>query len=328
MKGSTKRRAVLGSLILLAAVLVFITCVAIYHPLNIPFVGRKPIWSIGIYAGPSPFSLSPSPGLEDPVMTAELVSDVRATSVADPFMVREGGKWYMFFEVMNDETGHGDIGLAVSEDGRRWAYQGIVLDEPFHLSYPYVFKWRGQYYMVPETGEARSVRLYRATEFPFAWRLAAKILEGPYLDPSLFRFGEMWWLFVSDGAERNDTLRLFYSSVLEGPYVEHPQSPIVARNAHIARPAGRVLVFPDHVIRFAQDDEPRYGKRVWAFRITKLTPRLYVEERVGEGPVLQGTGTGWNRSGMHHIDAHEIEKGLWLACVDGYRTTLVFGFGL
>src|SRR5262245_13276304 len=68
----------------------------------------------------------------------------------------------------------------------------------------------------------------------------------------------------------NDTLRLFYSEDLLGPWVEHPKSPIVSGKPHIARPGGRVIVSGDRVIRYAQDDTPRYGNQVWAFEIVRL----------------------------------------------------------
>jgi hypothetical protein len=40
----------------------------------------------------------------------------------------------MFFEVMDAVIKKGRIGLAVSDDGKSWAYDSIVLAEPFHLS--------------------------------------------------------------------------------------------------------------------------------------------------------------------------------------------------
>ncbi len=55
---------------------------------------------------------------------------------------------------MNARTKQGDIGLAVSGDGRTWTYRGIVLDEAFHLSFPYVFEWNGAVYLVPESATA------------------------------------------------------------------------------------------------------------------------------------------------------------------------------
>ncbi len=48
----------------------------------------------------------------------------------------------------------GDIGVAVSEDcGLAWKHVGIALDEPWHLSYPFLFRWEGEMYMMPEASK-------------------------------------------------------------------------------------------------------------------------------------------------------------------------------
>src|SRR5262245_60427292 len=101
----------------------------------LPSLEKK--WSIGLYAGTSPLALAPAD--DEPVFTADRVTDIAARFVADPFLVRADGRWHVFFEAFNAATGQGDIGWATSDDARRWSYQRIVLDEPFHLSYPYVF---------------------------------------------------------------------------------------------------------------------------------------------------------------------------------------------
>src|SRR5947208_10379874 len=117
------------------------------------------IWSIGIFGGPALSELKPVHGMEMPVLSAQQVSDVRAEFVADPFMIQANSVWHMFFEVMNAQTGKGDIGFATSRDGLKWDYQQIVLTEPFHLSYPYVFCDGDEYFMIPESYEANSMRL-------------------------------------------------------------------------------------------------------------------------------------------------------------------------
>src|SRR5712692_8484557 len=127
------------------------------------------MWSIGIYTGTSPLDLGPANGVVNPILTSASVHDVPASFVADPFMVRRVGAWYMFFEVLNQATDRGEIGLATSSDGLSWTYRQIVLAEPLHLSYPYVFEWQGEYYMVPETLAAQSVRLYRHETSPTRW---------------------------------------------------------------------------------------------------------------------------------------------------------------
>ncbi len=279
--------------------------------------GKPWIWSIGIYAGKSPLQLSPS--AHNPVVSASDVTDVPARFVADPFMVKVDELWHMFFEVLNNQNDRGEIGLATSSDGLQWRYNEIVLREPFHLSYPYVFRWQGDYYMIPESLGANAVRLYRATQFPTRWTHIKDLLPGTHADPSIFRFDEKWWLFTCPLPYQHDTLALYSAAELTSDWMEHPRSPLISGNRHIARPGGRVLLHDDKLIRFAQDCLPIYGKQVRAFEITELTATTYVEHEVPESPVLVPEGSGWNSSGMHHVDAHRLEDGTFLACVDGLK---------
>ena len=280
-------------------------------------------WSIGIYVGRTPFDLSPPvDGVDNPVLTGKDVSDVQTDSVADPFMISTSDAWYMFFEVENKQTGKGEIGLAVSDNGMKWSYQKTVLTEPFHLSYPYVFEWMDEYYMIPESHQVTSVRLYKASHFPDRWSLVGTLLSGQaFIDSSIFHYGNKWWLFTEANSVpfRHDNLRLFYSDDLPGSWHEHPASPIIDGNAHLARPAGRVLVRENTIIRYTQDCYPAYGTQVRAFQITELTTTSYHEREACKNPVLVGSGVGWNCCGMHHCDPHFIEEGRWIACVDGWH---------
>ena len=275
------------------------------------------VWSIGIYAGESPFNLGPTSNTHNPVLSSTDVTDLRAVFVADPFMIRANDNWYMFFEVLNQATERGEIGLATSSDGLSWTYQQIVLAEPFHLSYPYVFEWGGECYLLPETLGAQALRLYRAETFPTRWSPVASLVEGSYADPSIFRREHKWWMLACTTPYSHDTLRLYFADELFGPWREHPANPIVSGNKHNARPAGRVLTLDGKLIRFSQDCAPVYGTQVRAFEIQQLTATSYVEEEVRTSPILVASGAGWNAVGMHHVDAHLCEDGSWIACVDG-----------
>lgn len=276
-------------------------------------------WSIGIYGGASLFQLTAAHGHANPVITGESVSDVPAKFVADPFMIRSNGIWNMFFEVLNQQTDKGEIGLALSRNGVDWKYQEIILSEQFHLSYPSVFEWDGDYYMIPETLSAKEVRLYKAHDFPRGWAYVGTLVAGDCADPSIFRFDDRWWMFACSTPYQHDTLRLYFAEDLTGPWGEHPASPIVEGNKGKARPAGKVLVLDDGIIRFAQECTAQYGTRVRAFEIFDLTTESYVEREHPNSPILSATGGRcWNALRMHHIDAHQLSDGQWIACVDGY----------
>lgn len=281
---------------------------------------KQQLWSIGIYVGSSPLAFAPADFVQNPVLTRDDISDIRALFIADPFMMKVKESWYMFFEIYNADSGKGDIGYAASHDGFTWKYQRLVLSEAFHLSYPYVFQWADEYYMIPETYSLGEVRLYKAHRFPTDWTYVATLLSGDkFSDSSIFRYQNMWWLFTCPNPElRQDTLSLYFSTELGDRWCQHPRSPIIKSNPHIARPAGRVLVSNDRIIRYAQDCQPIYGTSVRAFEVDNLTTETYAEQQRSYDPLLGPSGEGWNEGGMHHLDPHLIEGGRWVACVDGW----------
>jgi beta-xylosidase len=130
------------------------------QPASPPQPRNKHLWSIGVYSGPSPTQLTDDRRMSNPVITREQVTDIPAAIVADPFLLHVGPTWYMFFEALNRSCGRGEIAVATSPDLSSWTYQLIVLREPFHISYPSVFEWMGDYYMVTETNQTRTFRLF------------------------------------------------------------------------------------------------------------------------------------------------------------------------
>ncbi len=275
-------------------------------------------WSIGIYRGTSPFSIAQPSDISNPVLTASSVTDVPARFVADPFLLKDNGTWYLFMEVLNDVTARGEIAVATSSDGVHWRYQQIVLAESFHLSYPYVFKSGSDYYMIPEAGGSNSVRLYKATNFPYGWTLVSTLLSGAnFVDNSIAFYNNKWWLFTTPDPASNSALRLYYADALAGPYTQHPLSPIVPNDSNIARGGGRLLVYNGGLYRYTQDCNPTYGNLTRAYQITDITTLTYAETPVPQNPVIKSSGFGWTRDGMHTVDPVEVTPGAWIAAVDG-----------
>jgi hypothetical protein len=277
-----------------------------------------PAWSIAVYTGPTPRELGPLAGAPLPAVSRRDVPGSRASFVADPFGIRHDGRWYLFYEVLDLPTGRGEVAVSVSDDLQRWEHQGRVLREPFHLSYPQVFAWQGEHYLVPEAATSGAVRLYRARDFPRRWDHVADLVRGPVLlDPTLFHHADRWWMHVETSPTRRaGELRLFSAPALLGPWGEHPDSPLVTGDASAARPAGRVVWWDGALHRLAQDCSHRYGGAVDAWRIEELTDDRYVESTEAV-PLLRGSGAGWNATAMHHLDLHPTDGG-WLAFVDGH----------
>jgi hypothetical protein len=293
---------------------------------GIPFVTQREQWTIGIYRSDTPFHFNGLQGWINPLFRAEDVTDVPAKFVADPFLIREDKTWNLFFEVYNNDTQQGDLAVATSKNTWIWNYEKVILDEPFHLSYPYVFKWEDEYYLIPESYEDNSIRLYKAKDFPTQWSYVKTLVEGrDYVDNSIIYYNNKWWLFSS--VTSNDTLYLHYADSLTGPWKEHPQSPIVTGDVHKSRPSGRLLVYQDTLYRFTMDVNPPVGThQVMAYEITEITPDSYSEKLAQEAPVVMPSGSGWNGQAMHQLDPVQVDDDSWIASVDGFGKYWIFGW--
>lgn len=291
-------------------------CLFIFFVLALSKKITSDIWSIKVFNSNALITTPPDEEkLTFATLTAKDVTDAPAEFIADPFILLHNSTYYMFFEVLDKALGKGVIGLATSENGQSWNYEKIVLREKYHLSYPYVFKFNGDFYMIPESCEANRVFLYKAKNFPYEWDIACELLNGKYVDSSIFQYDNKWWMFAGQSGK----LHLFFSNNLEGKWIEHPKSPLITNNFTITRPGGRVIVDKNEIYRYTQDGEVNYGSAIRVFTIKQLSEREYEEEEVNL--ILNGTNNelDWRKDGMHSIDQLEIKENEWLVAVDGHQ---------
>lgn len=274
-------------------------------------------WSIGIYEGSNPFEMKPAE--KNPILTKEDVTDRKVAYVADPFMIKVKDVWYMFFEIRNKDSYLTELAYATSSNGLEWKYQKVIQPDSFFQSYPYVFEWNGEYYMIPECSKSKSIRIYKAKDFPEEWILDNVVAVGKdYVDPSILRYEDKWWIIAS--TTENSELHIFYADNLKGSWKEHPLNPIIKMVKKSARPAGRIIEYGGNIYRFSQDCSNYYGEKVLAFKIIKISETDYKEEFVD---IVLDKGTlSWNSKGMHTFDAHQISEGNWIAAVDGYKEVI------
>lgn len=226
---------------------------------------------------------------------------------ADPFAWSQGGRRFIFFEEYPYATRTGRI--SVLELGANLEPLGPalpVIDEPRHLSYPFLFEHGDRLYMVPESAGSGRVDLYRCTRFPFEWTLEHTLMDGiQAADSTLFEHGGRWWLFCAarvGKARINASLFAFHAdSPLSDRWVPHAANPLVHDYAS-GRPGGRIFRDGEgRLIRPAQDSVPRYGQGLRLQVIDSLTP-----ERFSEHSIWSASGKasgGWRA--MHHLDWHD-----------------------
>jgi hypothetical protein len=230
---------------------------------------------------------------------------------ADPFPVTRGDRHYVFVEELMFRTNKGHI--AVLELDQRGALQrtGVVLDKPYHLSYPFLFDWRGERFMIPETGDNRTIEVYRARTFPDEWELEQVLMERIFaVDATLLELDGIWWMFATvapAGVVNTDELCIFKSASPFGPWCAHRANPVKS-DARCARPAGRFFRWGGDLYRPSQDCSGRYGAATVINRVDALNDREYRETAVARieprwAPRLLGTHTLNSAPGITVSDA-------------------------
>jgi hypothetical protein len=200
---------------------------------------------------------------------------------ADPFQIKVDGRYYIFFEDYVNSMGRAHI--SVVEVDRKGIVSGPteVLKLDCHLSYPFVFEWQGDYFMIPETGERNVVELYRATSFPFQWDPVKVLLEARSpVDATLAEVNGQWLMFVNieeEGVAVNwDELHLYFADSPLGPWTPHERNPIVS-DVRFARPAGRIFRSNGLLCRPSQDSSLRYGYATIINIVTEFSMSAYRE---------------------------------------------------
>jgi hypothetical protein len=204
---------------------------------------------------------------------------------ADPFPVKQDGRYFIFFEEMKYENGKGYIAVAeVDKSGLRGEPRR-VLERDYHLSYPFMFEWRGTHYMIPETETNGTVELYRATAFPYEWELDRVLLSDiRAVDSTVAEIGGRWWMFTTmavPGALQWDELHLFHADSPLGPWTPHRRNPVKS-DVRSARPAGRLFTWRGELYRPAQDCSARYGYAITINRVDRIDPDGYEEVEVSK----------------------------------------------
>jgi hypothetical protein len=208
----------------------------------------------------------------------------------------------VLFEEYREADRKGVISSVEIDPAGRFGTPEVVLERDCHLSYPFLFQWDGAWHMVPESGDGRTVDIYRSDAFPRGWRRIASMLSGvDARDATLLEWNGRWWMFVTlcmPGGPRADELSLFYADSPLGPWTPHPRNPIVS-DVTRARSAGAIYRDDDGaLIRPAQDGSRGYGYAVTLYRIDVLDERQYRESPIG---TLRPT---WHRRlrGTHTIN--------------------------
>ena len=220
---------------------------------------------------------------------------------ADPHIVFEDNQYYIFLEEFFYTQKKGHITLLQIDKNGNIQNSKKILEKSYHLSYPFVFKFRDTYYMIPETHSNHTIELYECIHFPFTWKFSKNLMNNiDAVDTTLFYYNDKWWLFTSiskyDQIKTWDDLFLFYTNdLIDGSWKPHPCNPIVS-DIRKARSAGKIFLQDGNIIRPSQDSSLGYGAGI-------TLNKIHLDEENYNETVLAILRPNWNSqiTGLHTI---------------------------
>lgn len=204
---------------------------------------------------------------------------------ADTFAYTHNGKHFIFFEEYIYKKKKAHISVVELDKTGKISDAKVIIDKPYHLSYPFVFEWRGDIYMIPESSGNKGIELYKCKLFPYEWEFQMNLMENVHAVDTTIHFAEdKVWLFANmretNGASAWDELFLFYAdTLLTTNWQPHPRNPIVS-DVRLARPAGNIFIHERKLYRPSQDCSCTYGYATNINEIVILNEKEYCEKKV------------------------------------------------
>jgi len=234
---------------------------------------------------------------------------------ADPCVIFENGEYIIFFEDYAYKTNNGHISYLTLKENGAVSETKTALKRPYHLSYPFVFKHKEIFYMIPETQNNKTIELYKARNFPDEWEFVMNLMENVWACDTtiLVRDGRLWMFTCMkefEGDTCHDELFIFHADMLETTnWVAHDKNPIVS-DVKKARPAGGFITIDETLFRISQNCAGAYGKSITLHEVVILNEYEYLEKDVSE--LLPQ----WNK---HITRIHTLSFAKGLTVIDGFR---------
>jgi hypothetical protein len=227
--------------------------------------------------------------------------------LADPFAVNFEASDIIFVEEYSTIEKKGKIS-AIEINNSGYKYLGSVLNEEYHISFPFTFVHNKKVYMVPETSSISEIRVYECTQFPLQWKYKMTLMKDvDASDSMIIRKNGFWFLLTNICSVKNgdhlSELHVFYSKNIFTTNWKpiRTGNPVIldsnkARNGGIYKHEGRLF----RVSQFHKFGH--YGYSIRVNEIKSLSINGYEEE------FMQSISPKFfpNQKSIHHFHSNNI----------------------
>ena len=232
---------------------------------------RVPEWCCAIR-----FNSKSSNIIDDTDAKFTVIKDSYRYWTADPFLFKKEEKYYLFFEMFDRLKRKGLLGCReISENG--FGKMRIIYECRNHLSYPYIFEYDDDIFIIPECEQSGELFLLKCVKFPTEWKKEKVLINQRLVDTTPITFEGVNYFIseIVDDKKVFDRVDLFYEE--NGSFFECKSNPAKV-DLNSARCAGKVFKYNSSLVRPSQDCSRFYGEKLNFNRITKISKDEYREE--------------------------------------------------
>ncbi len=195
--------------------------------------------------------------------------------IADPFLFEEKGKHYLFVEQYFNSKNRAGLGVYEVIDGQP-INNTIIIDNPYHMSYPCVFKYKDCHLMIPESSSNQTLDLYKATDFPFKWEHLTSLIKGRrVVDTTVFVKDDDVYLLSYESVSTGFVLHVYLLDMKSYALTEVGEA---CYKTNVGRPAGRLFEKDGKLYRPAQNCSTKYGESLYVYEVLELNEHSYAEQ--------------------------------------------------
>lgn len=182
---------------------------------------------------------------------------------ADPFLLdSDDNNYYVLCEEYIFSRMKGTITLlTVDRHGYSLKDRRVIIEEPWHLSFPFCYRSGSEIYVIPESANSGKAFRYRIDRKTFAILDRTELIDEPLLDAVQYTDSNgIKWLYATKSRQCDDLFA--YRQTADGLFSPVSKEPVIQANKRIARSAGAFFKTGGALYRPVQDCEERYGKYV------------------------------------------------------------------